>query len=687
MSYLQTNDPEYISTKITNKGRQRIAEGNFNIKYFQIGDSEFDYKFSEFNGSNNPSQKVFLPLDNDSIVKYPYKLYSGTTDIETTYGVPIPWPQITPIKNNMGAAGFVSEYQETGTTIVCNSEEIDITQIDGSNQITISTEDIFNTCEFLTIIFTGLTGSEGVIPNNVNSLVYKIVNISGSTITLDREMPNLNDGNFTGKATIICNKCNPYYPDGYPTEDECEAFVQDYSGQQDPWTLNIVWSEKPAGLQPENEELTGYTSNIFVSSNEFLGYNMSKGQLLNTGTTITNSYGEEILVEPEDQHSIAIIHYSEINNVFEPEKFFKYDDYISHDDEDVEYFEVYIPFILYHRNTGSTIGARFFMDNTDYFIDSSAGDTRLHKIKFRYLIDEYGHKVGKVFVGKRIIVFDDQEIVAVLEYKSNRKYTLPIPRVKQIPFDVNYNQSDIPLMMGGESGHTETFYLSYLFEYSGTTMNGLHCNHYCKVTGTTLEADVSFKFESGSFNYLQTGYTEYTGGYIANKFKVLVQKVFDDGSTNPFRNRPDPDNWGVIDFTDKISGHTVGDLINPSLIENVRFVISNDLFEEAEPYVLEDQLGTLPEIISDEPQFGDTQPFPGSIKLTRATDIHTLRFYVNLPIGEFERTQNPTYITNKNKVITEVALLDENKEVLIIGKFPKPLTRIGQQTLVVKLDF
>ena len=44
----------------------------------------------------------------------------------------------------------------------------------------------------------------------------------------------------------------------------------------------------------------------------------------------------------------------------------------------------------------------------------------MFKLKYRYLLDERGYRVGRVYVNHKVIVFDDQEIVAVLDYKSNR---------------------------------------------------------------------------------------------------------------------------------------------------------------------------------------------------------------------------------------------------------------------------
>lgn len=720
MSFLHENESEHIAARITNEGRQKIAEGNFNIEYFQIGDSEFDYNFDAYNGitgTTNPSQKVFTPLDKDSIVKYPYKV-SQSSITGTTYGTPVQVSQIETIRNEMGAAGFVSKYIAydddacTGTTIECTNTVVPISSISGTTTLYI-TGGTFSNCEFITIAFTQLVGLDAVISGSSSSLIYKVTNFTSgttvSTLTLDRNMPNMASVCSGGVATVICNKCNPFFPGPYDTDLTCMPNTQNPEDQQDPWTLNIVWSTEPAGMDvfggvsdDRDEETSGYTSNIFVSTKEFLGYGSSSGQTTNTGTTITNTFGDVIIVTPEEQHSLAILHYAELNSEREPEKFFKYEDYIStnnsevdallynEDDEpitDLEYFEVYIPFLYYERNTGSTVGARFFMGTTDYYINSKAIDTKLNKIKYRYLIDEQNVKVGKVFYNHKVIVFDDQEIVATLDYKSNRKYTLPIPRVAQVPVDTKCGVDGNPLepLMSGTTG--QTVFVTYMLQYTGdTALNGLHCNYYSKITGTTLNADISFKFSDDSFQFMRTTNCGNKSGYTANKLFALVQRV-DTGD------QPLPNLWRKIDITTDIPTHTLGSLIDPVDLRGTRFVITNDDYDNATLYDLEDYLGNFPDnpigsgaYEMTTPQFGDKQPFPGSIKLVRASDLAVMRFLVNLPSGTFESTQNPTYVSGKQKKITEIALLNSNKDVLVIGKMPKPINRTGTQVFAVKID-
>ena len=64
-----------------------------------------------------------------------------------------------------------------------------------------------------------------------------------------------------------------------------------------------------------------------------------------------------------------------------------------------------------------------------------------------------------------------------------------------------------------------------------------------------------------------------------------------------------------------------------------------------------------------------------------------MNFLINLPSSQFTETQNPTYTIGDTKKITEITLLNSNKEVYVVGKTAKPLTRSGTQVYALKLDF
>ena len=722
MSFLSKNNSEFLSVRITQKGRNYIAKGNFNISYFQIGDSEFDYTppFNNLTGLGLiPYQTVFSPMDKEGGVKYPYKIDNSATS--TVYGVPIQMSTTDTIRNVMGPAGFVSEYKQydsincTGTIVECTTQSVSISSINGSSSIVVPSGNSFNNCEYITLVFSQFIGTDPnypIITGDSSSLIYKITSISGNTLFIDRPTPILTG--CTGNAQVICNSCENEYPITTQYNPSCSPADIDPSQQLNPWKMGVVWGDKPIGFDSTvigagpDESLSGFTSNKHASTKQFLGYTTSSGQTFTnfTGGTITyptsyfDSYGEQIEVSPEEQRCIAILHYSELGDLKnDPERFFKYDDYISTNDieasalledslgftiTDLEYFEIYIPFIQYHRNNGTTIGALFTMDTVDYYVNSKISPNQ--RLLFRYLLDENENKVGKIFVNNKVVVFDDQELVAILDYKSNRKYTLPAPKVTYLPSDLSSVNSFFP------GNVQETTWVTYMFTYSGdTALNGLPCNYYTKFSATSgstfyqIPSNLYVKFDGNFFSNMLTSNEpcDATNGFIASEFYLLIQK------TN-LGELPTSLDWKMVNMT---SGTTkVGGLINPSSLVGKSFIVDFNTYDNAPIYDIESFMGLVPDesnslVEPGSPQFGDEQPFPGSIKLVRATDIEKMNFMVNLPSSQFLTTQNPTYINGQTKRITEVALLNENKEVLIIGKVSNPIKRSGTQVFAVKIDF
>jgi hypothetical protein len=56
-------------------------------------------------------------------------------------------------------------------------------------------------------------------------------------------------------------------------------------------------------------------------------------------------------------------------------------------------------------------------------------------------------------------------------------------------------------------------------------------------------------------------------------------------------------------------------------------------------------------------------------------------------VNEFKNTTNPSWSAGTKSYITEIALLDSDKDVLVISKLQSPVQRQGIQQFVVKLDF
>jgi hypothetical protein len=204
------------------------------------------------------------------------------------------------------------------------------------------------------------------------------------------------------------------------------------------------------------------------------------------------------------------------------------------------------------------------------------------------------------------------------------------------------------------------------------------------------------KFSGNSFSNMVTNLSGVTHGFIADKFYALVQ--VNTGQTLT------PNAWKKIDITSQIPGYTGGTIsttgltentyiINPTGLTGNTFTIFMSGYTGTTNYFdIEDHFsGLTTNYLGDtswttQPQFGDEQPFPGSVRFVRGSDIEEMNFLVNLPSTQFNTTQNPTYTTGDKK-ITEVALLDSNKEPLVVAKTSVPLTRSGTQVFAVKLDF
>jgi len=210
---------------------------------------------------------------------------------------------------------------------------------------------------------------------------------------------------------------------------------------------------------------------------------------------------------------------------------------------------------------------------------------------------------------------------------------------------------------------------------------------YSPLSGNETPSQLTFKFNTGAFPYISgttsgTTLNDIKDVFVADKFYALVQT----GST------PTTNGWIKIDITSQISGYTSG-YINHSSLTNYTFTITKANYTGGTSFDLEDHMsGVTTDYLwnttgsTTQPQFGDEQPFPGSIKLVRATDIEEMNMLINLPSTQFLTSQNPSCVSC-SPVITEVALLDSLKEPLVIAKTSIPISRTGTQVFAIKLDF
>ena len=626
MSFLNSNSAMFISARLTNIGKKLISKGNFVIKYFQIGDSEYDY-------SNEliKTQKVFNSFDFAYGVKYPYKNIDNKN-----YGQVVEESQTKTVRQVIPSTGIVTEYKKfdenngDGIFVNCYSEISNFTKLNGTNEIEVNNLNNFNKNDIITIIFNDFGGMDSkisMVTKNSNNISFKIVDIVDNKLILDRSLPYLVD--LKGLIRILLN--SPH--------------------EKNTWRCSIVSNQNDF---TSIKEYLGYTTNdsqVFVDD---------KNNVLDYPTSFVDSFNDKILVSPNEQKQIAILYLSDIKN--------KNGSYISYDSKsiksklaynndgelitDTEYFEIFIPFIFYHKNTSEIPGAIFKMGKHNFYIKSSKNDN--FKLMFRYLVDEKGNKIGKVFPHKQIVIFDDQEIVNLLNYKTNRKYSLPSPKVSTSTTNnefFEYKKEDV--------------WITY--NLKNEIHDGEPCGYVKKVTAE-YNSNIDIEFGKNTFTSLKTNLNEIKNGYVADKFEILIQVTEKNKTPNRF-------NWKSIDLTSQIENHKVGEYISEENLTSQKFIIDKNLYDKSKQIELND-LSINEEFI-----------FPGNVKLVLASDIEEMRILINTPHNNFNESQNLTYQEGQQKKVTEIALLNEEKETLVMAKMAVPMTRDGSQTFVIKIDF
>jgi hypothetical protein len=732
MSYIIKNTAALINTRLTDVGRRNISQGNFNISYFQIGDSEVSYSaVTNYNQTNNnilmpafnAQNDTGSPQSNKQNIKYPYYVEGSAGN---TYGIPFMDNQIQSVYNSAGPKGFFT----TGNTLIQTSSAYTITSnywIDMSTmtgQTTIEIEFDTNVCDqtttgtpaindFVTIVFNGNGGCGDFGTNQI--LTYKIQNMSPDegttgttfTLTLDRALPTytgLNPDTYYGRIYVYPSGMTqlydfitpaPYWQtDTLNFESPCDVTNRENTVI---WNMNIPWSENPAGLFTSTYEgYNNYGSVSYIGTKEYLGYQEPSGQTDTSQVYYYNSFDEKIVVTPKAQKAIAIIHYTnqDIDNVY-GEKFATqpYDPQNPTDDIGLaRHFKLTMPTLMWHKSTGTTIGQTFWIDPpgydlcTPYYIKSTKNlDMNDPGIRYYHLWDTNPdsngnlNRIGKVFPDQEIIVVDDEEVIAAMSYKSNRNWTLPAPKLSLLT--PNACSSDSVTQSGVMTSPAQIMWVTYRFDTNTGATSSLHCNYYSSiqpnlsVTANTQNVAVRFGDE---FTFMSQ---EQFSGYSVTSMKLLCQIVTGD-------TRPSPTAWREIDVTSAMT--LTNGYITMNGITGTTFQITTDNYYPttgATLYQLNNYIDIPLNGTTNQLNFGDEFYFYGNLETDITATIYEMKYLINLGRNQFTNTSNPTWTKGTKSYVTEIGLYDSNKDLIVISKLQSPELRQGIQQYVVKLDF
>ena len=722
MAYIIKNTAGLINTRLTDVGRRKLSQGNFNISYFQVGDSEVSYNaVPNYNQVNNnilmpafnAQNDTGTPQSNKQNIKYPYYVTGGNGG---TYGIPFMDSDFSEIYNTASAKGFFSGVSgnyivRTSSAYTVNSNyRILMSTLTGSSTISVLSDTCASTTgtpsvgDIVTIYYDSVGDCTTV--NTVPILTYQIQSVSLPSITLDRPTPNWSNISvgtqyarlqvYPSGMTALYDTITPapyWQTDTLNFESPCDVSQRESTPI---WNMNIPWSESPAGLFTNTYEgYSNFGSVSYIGTKELLGYQENSGQTDTSQTYYYNSFDERINLSPSDQKAIAVIHYTNQGIDLEyGEKFstVPFDPQNPTDDTGLaRHMKVILPTLMWHKATGTTIGQTFMIDPPGYnlcvpYYIKSTKNTDMNDPGIRYFhlwdlnpdSNNQLNRVGKVFPDQEIIVIDDEEIIAALSYKSNRNWTLPAPQVSLISPNIcnNGNVGSAGLL----DNNIERLWITYLLQSTGFT-NYLHCNYYSVVRGpltgcTDTSQNVAVKF-GPEFPYLTQGEVE---GFSATNMKILVQKV--SGST-----RPSPTQWLEIDVTSELQSSMVNGYLTMSGITGTTFQIDDINYAAASGYNLSNYITLVPNGSSNVLNFGDEYYFYGNFETDISATIYEMKYLVNLSQNQFTNTSNPTWTSGTTSYITEIGLYDSNEDLIVISKLQSPQKRQGIQQFVVKLDF
>lgn len=573
------------------------------------------------------------------------------------------------------------------------------------------------------------------------SLTYRIINVCEDKLTLDRTTPDYTNlsSDCVSRLLVYPPQMVPLY-DSFTPEPHWANNVIDFESVCDTdqfdvkiWNMNIPWTESPAGISSNQyEDYTKFGSIQYIGQKEYLGYTTS-AQTSSDDVYYYNSFGEKKVVEPKDQKAISIIHYTnQTIDFFYGEKF-AMQPFDSQNPDNTQgqarNFRLHMPTLMWHKNPECCFGQTFYVDppgfdNQNLFkvqYTTSNVNPNMNQPGLRYynLWDTFAQpnglpsRIGKVYPDSQMIVIDDEEIIASLSYKSNRNWTLTAPQVSLI----TPNTCGTSNTTGVLTGSAETLWVSYRLSNDTDFTNSLHCNYYTSVVGTQnvctpdTPQNVAVRF-GGEFPCLvQPGYLPTTTtttnspttttttnpiittttthcptcvvpeGYYATKFQVLVQKT-------PVGQRPSPQSWKLVDFTNDISSSFVNGYVTQQSLTANTFIITSENYNSAPFYNLNDYIDLVPlNTVGPKLNFGDEYYFYGSLETDIQATIYEMKYKVNLSFTEFLISQNPTWTPGTKSYVTEIALLDENQDILVMSKLQSPVLRQGIQQYVVKVDF
>jgi hypothetical protein len=658
MSYNLNNEHNYTSTKLTDKGREKLAKGKLNFNNWILGDSEIDYQRESLIIDEVISGDTIIsrPFDNNPNIRYKIVKSDGT--ISTTFGDSDIKCIKAVVNNKADKRGIFNGDDTNGfdhkttdiSDYIVGHEVILSGNINGTNTITTTIN--ANEGDILKLVVGDTTlNVSGVKP----VYFFKVVANNGGVLTLDRNLPNIVNDSY-----III------YKGGDISDNEADQIAYWDNGTLSfDSSCNITVKDVPIWNQTNivNRDILGIDNSIRKNKSRFSS-NEYSGQ-------------KELLFDGVKPKMMSIIHYTNktISNLYGEAL------YINASNRKAIYVE--LPTIMYHRrdifNNGLELGMKFVSDTN--ILTTSNG------LRYVNLLEDISYvtnptSVGRIYLDLKIIVFTDEEIVTTFMYKSNRSWTLPSFNLELVNPDGGVNT--------GVLNPNQTLYFTYELsnsQSSASNYNSLPSQKYSTIINTSnTSKDVQFNMEDVDLlQYLSD--TLSGDGFIADSFNIIYQ-IVDNGI------EPTSDGWVVSDFTTSVNGGNT--LISSSNLEvqnpnatTPKLQITTSTDSNSTNYVLHNDLHTP--IISDETSlnYGDEKFFNGNVDTYISATIFKTLFKMVINTSDYSTTNNPskTLDINPNLIkASEIGIYDDEGDLILIGKLSKPLNLSNNDTIIIEIS-
>ena len=689
MSYIIDNTNGFVSVKLTDSGRELLAKGQLTFNSWALGDSEVNYLREEIietdpsNPAYSATTKNLRPKDmQPSLQSY------VSTNVDTFN--PISTANLNVVKaivnNEADERGFFSgTTTQTTSDYIKATNEIDSTLLDGSTNIDLGVTGA-TIGDF--VVFRVVNDTLGALTANINDtavpyLWFKVQDAVGTTVEVDRPLPNLSAGSAIDTQLFIygggeiqdtfgTGNTASYWDNGTLSfSSGCDVTNDDVPV----WNMNTPFSENIAGITGSTyEDYSKFGSYDYVGTKDpYLGFSLAQ-----TSEATIAKVCEGFSAIDGAKKNIAILHYTNntISNLY-GESF--YVDVTAN-----KTVKIHIPTLMYSRigeasGSGTTLGMSF--EAAGEIQTQTDTDITYYDLYEDATIVASPIVVGRVYPQLKLIVFADEEIVAAMSYKSNRNWTLPAL------------DATLVAASGGTSAGIlavdEVMYITYELESTSGLTYSLPCQKYTIVQNTSnATKDVQFNIEDVDLlPFMRKIESGWDGtGFYAHNFKVLYQIVADTDT------RPATDAWKEVDFTSTAITGGVGETISPTLLENQNpaangFVLDATKVATAVDYESISKLSLAPNANPEILQFGDERFFYGNVEAYIGATIYKTIFIINASGADFTNTTNITRTgTNPTNIrVSEVGIYDNNQNLVLIGKLSRPVELLSNRTITFEL--